>query len=413
MMKSRLFKLFLLALAFGLALSMSARPANEDDQGKECRQPENNAKTPLEAIGVVPLPGAALNSSDIAFVDPGTERFYLADRSNNGVDIIDAENDTFAGRVVGFAGTPGTNGPGPNGVLVTPNRILFAGDGNATVQAADVDPASPDYLTIIKSVNVANGPCNTAVPNTCNRADEVGYDPKDHKVLAAVNAPTSGDKSATPYAALIDANTYATVFVTIPNITTTANGGGLEQPLWDGELGVFFLTVPSVGPASGSGEIAVINPKTGVVKKAYPTPGCSPTGEVLAPFQRLVVNCGNSAAVPPVNQLLILNATNGHLITTVPGVSSDELWFNPGDDLVYATSTPNLWAVDPQSGTVFQTINDPGGRNMAAFAENNHVFTPVRAAAGDQCTKYGVGTAAAPVGCVAVFAHHETEGGEE
>jgi hypothetical protein len=411
-MKSKVTGCLLFGLVLVLAVTISARPdgRDRDDRDRdreECRDVEHNATTPLEAIGVIPVPGAAVTSTDIAWVDPGTERLYFSDRSNKGVDVINAENDTFVGRVSGFAGNVGvTNGSGPGGVLVTPDRKLFAGDGNTKVEEADVDPTSADYLKIIKSFDLSTG--QSCAP-TCGRADEVGYDPKDHKVLAAIDGPTVKGNPGAPYAALIDANTGAVKFVTIPNITA---GGGLEQPLWDGELGVFFLTVPSVddpvtNKPTGHGEIALINPNTAVVTgsytKAFATAGCGPTGEVLAPYQRLVTNCGGN--------LLILNATNGNLITTVKGVSSDELWFNPGDDLVYATNSPNLYAVDPKSGTVFQTINDPGGRNMAAFAENNHVFTPVRAAAGDQCTQFGVGTATTPTGCVAVFAHREAEGG--
>jgi hypothetical protein len=107
------------------------------------------------------------------------------------------------------------------------------------------------------------------------------------------------------------------------------------------------------------------------------------------------VECGGN--------LVILNAHTGNIITTVPGVPADELWFNPGDDLVYAANSNMLKVVDPQTGAVVQSLSDVGGRNQAAFAENNHVFTPVRAGTGDQCSQFGfVGT-----GCVAVFAHAE------
>ena len=166
------------------------------------------------------IPGNPLLSTDIAWVDPGTERFYLADRSNFGVDIIDAENDVFVNRVVGFAGPSGPNGSGPGGVLVTPSRKHWAGDGNTTVQVADVDPKSPDYLKIIKSVNLAIPACDAH----CNRADELGYDPKNHKILAAIDQPTSAaGADIAPYAALINANTYQVQIVQIPNIDP---GGG-------------------------------------------------------------------------------------------------------------------------------------------------------------------------------------------
>ena len=49
------------------------------------------AKPTVSLIGVIAMPGNPLVSVDIAWIDPGTKRFYLADRSNFGVDIIDAE----------------------------------------------------------------------------------------------------------------------------------------------------------------------------------------------------------------------------------------------------------------------------------------------------------------------------------
>jgi len=397
-MKSKVTGSLLFGLAFLLTLTISARPDGRDQDDRDRDQ--------LEAIGVIPIPDNPLNSTDIAWVDPGTERFYFADRSNKGVDIIDAENDTYVGRVSGFAGNVGvTNGSGPGGVLVTPDRKLWAGDGNTKVQVADVDPASPFYLKIIQTVDVSTKACGS----NCNRADEIGYDPKDHKILAAIDQPRSpkdATKRIEPYAALIDANTFGVQIVDIPNITA---GGGLEQPLWDGDPRVrrFFLTVPNVndpvtGKPLGRGEIALINPSTGVIKKAYSVGDCNPSGEVLAPHHTLVVECGN------VNSLIYLNARTGEIIgPATPNVPADELWFNPGDDLIYAANndTNVLNVVDPQTHKVIQSLSDVSGRNEAAFAENNHVFTPVRAGAGDQCTNFGFPA----TGCVAVFAHVERE----
>ncbi len=314
------------------------------------------------------------------------------------MDIIDAENDTFVNRVLGFTGVNATLGNGPDGVLVTPGRKLWAGDGNATVQVADVDPGSPNYLHIIKSVNVGIAACG----KNCNRADELGFDPKDHMILAAIDRPrsaTDATKRIAPYAALIDANApYDDVrIVPIPDIVPS---GGLEQPLWDGELGVFFLTVPQVNTPKGvMGEIALINPNTNppVVENAYLTGSCGPSGIVLAPFQRLVVECGGD--------IVFMNAHAGKIISTIKNVPADELWFNPGDDLVYAANNDvnALNVINPETRTLIQTIPDVGGRNQAAFAENNHVFTPVRTGSGDQCSQFGF----PGVACVAVFAHED------
>ena len=141
-MKLKKFAGCVLFLALGVVLtsSVSARAGEGGDNCKDSDHHEHNAKTPVGLVGVIPVPGNPITSADIAWVDPGTERYYFADRSNSGVDIIDAEQDVWVGRVTGMAGpmpsgggTDKTNGPGPNGVLVTPNRKLWAGDGNSTV----------------------------------------------------------------------------------------------------------------------------------------------------------------------------------------------------------------------------------------------------------------------------------------
>src|SRR5437899_618898 len=178
--------------------SVSARAGEGKDDCKESEHQDHNGKTPVGLVGVIPVPGNPITSADIAWVDPGTERYYLADRSNFGVDIIDAEQNFFVGRVTGMAGpltsgggTATTNGPGPNGVLVTPNGKLWAGDGNSTVQVADVNPDSSNYLKIIGSASTAISACDDGTHHYCGRADELGYDPKDHIILVANNAPLS------------------------------------------------------------------------------------------------------------------------------------------------------------------------------------------------------------------------------
>ena len=95
-------------------------------------------------------------------MDPGTESYYLADRSNAGIDIINAETNFFAGRVTGLVGVVGAqdgssvnNGSGPNGVVVTPKRRAWLGDGNDTLRVADVDPDSATFQNILASINIA------------------------------------------------------------------------------------------------------------------------------------------------------------------------------------------------------------------------------------------------------------------
>ena len=445
-MHARMVRWLLVALVVVVPLTIRA---DGDDRGgrdaRDCQDSdhhEHNVSTPVRLLGVIPVPGAPIMSTDIGWVDPGTERFYLADRSNFGVDIIDAEDNFFVDRVGGMAGpkpsgggTSTTNGPGPNGVLVTPNRRLWAGDGNSTVQVADVDPASPDYLKILASVNTAIATCDTNMPpgnpasmtgHWCGRADELGYDAKDRLILVANNAPLSPTMicptptnpaahcPVDPYASLIDARTY-----TVLGHIKFKGAGGLEQPLWDANLRRFWITVP--GPAGGTPMIARIDPTKLPLKvdKSFMldcqaltgTASATITGIALGPFQHLLVSaCGFP---------IILSALTGHVFNVVTQVGGgDEVWYNAGDNRFYVTAADtttlvqSLGAIDAETSTWLQNVEDVRGRNPAAFGENNEVFTAVTAPAPptvedprSPCVQFGlVGR-----GCIAVFGHTDDE----
>jgi len=441
-MNARKLGSLLTGLALALPLVIEAdrsgdQKERENRHDRDCRDNEHHdhdVKTPVGLIGVITVPGNPITSSDIAWVDPGTERYYLADRSNLGVDILDAENDIYVGRVTGMAGplpsgggTTSTNGPGPNGVLVTPNRHLWAGDGNSTVEVADVDPNSITYLSILKSVSTAIPACDTgaATGHYCGRADELGYDPKDHVILVANNAPLSPSAlcptmtnpnahcAVDPYATFVSADQPYAVLGHI----VYKGAGGLEQPLWDAELQRFWITVP--GPTGGNPEVDRVDPVSMRVDKTYPldcasltgAASASSTGIALAPFQHLLVSaCGFP---------IILNALSGHVYTVIRQVGGgDEVWHNPGDGRFYVTGPLNsvsggvqqLGVIDAETSTWLQNIPDVRGKNPAAFAETNHIFTVVQITAAiaanpstdnSVCTTFGFrGT-----GCIALFTH--------
>src|SRR5882672_5505185 len=278
------------SLAVVLTLSVADRPALD----AQSRQPD--VKSPIRLLGVIPLPGNPLVTSDIIRVDPGTKRLYVTNRSNFGIDIIDAENNLFVGRITGFAGpetsrgdpianatAPPPNGEGPSGVLVTPDRKVWAGDGNSIVRVADVDPGSPTYLRIIQSISTAMPDCGAR----CDRADEIAYDPADHIIAVANNQPltaaaTTPPAPANPYATFINADTYKVLgHITFEGAT------GLEQPLWVPEQRRFFITVTGYrnngGSNGGFGEIAVIDPKSMKVEKSFKPGMCHPSAEALGP----------------------------------------------------------------------------------------------------------------------------------
>src|SRR6516162_2682156 len=56
----------------------------------------------LRQIGTMSIPGEALDSFDISFVDQKTNRYFLADRSNKAIDVFDVKGSAFIGRATGF-----------------------------------------------------------------------------------------------------------------------------------------------------------------------------------------------------------------------------------------------------------------------------------------------------------------------
>lgn len=451
-MKAKAFSHVFFVSILALALAVSARPDGRDGNGKdrdrdgkdrdsheqECRDSEHHdheLNTPVGLGGVISVPGTPLVSTDISWVDPGTEKLYLADRSNFGVDVIDIETNTWLGRIGGFVG-PNTppphmpappNGQGPNGVVVTPGRLLFAGDGNSNLQVADVDPSNlSTYLKIIQTISTADPECDSGSVHQCNRADEVGWDERDKIIMVANDAPTHGTLAVSPYASFyqeVNPTTY-----TFLGRVFFPGAGGLEQPVWDPETRRFLVTVP--GTASQKPGVAVIDPHHLVTPL---TPqyliDCAglgfagqfgATGEVLGPFQHLLVSaCGNP---------IILDALTGHVIKVITQVGGgDEVAFNSGDGRFYVTSTDKsggplngttvLGVIDAETSTWLQNFPDPGGKAPEAFAENNHIFTTIQissAVAGppysgtiandtSTCALFGMKGR----GCIAVFAHGE------
>ena len=108
-------------------------------------QAENNG--PVRLLSTIPVPVAATNTTggmyafDISFVDQSNQRYYLADRSNAAVDVVNAKTGKFVTQITAsppFAGvqlnTMGTavnnNISGPDGVTTDEKgNCLFAGDG--------------------------------------------------------------------------------------------------------------------------------------------------------------------------------------------------------------------------------------------------------------------------------------------
>ena len=194
-----------------------------------------------------PAPYANPASFDISWVDPVSQTYYLADKTNDGVDAIDGSTDTF-GSVIGAGSFVGSNtganavSPaqteacgrstgGPNGVLslsVDGSNQLWAADGvSAAKPVSNVKvftlstPTSGTLAATIGTAVKANG-----TTGTC-RADEMAYSP-EHRLFLVAN-----DVDSPPYISLISVHADPTEDAIVGQIRFPAAVGGIEQSVWD------------------------------------------------------------------------------------------------------------------------------------------------------------------------------------
>src|SRR5262245_22107404 len=118
----------------------------------------------------IEIPGMSLASFDISWIDSTTRTYYLADRSNAGVDVINTKDHTFVKRIGGFVGFRGKNNvSGPDGLVLVPDRReLWVGDGDSTVKVVDLQAGA-----VVAAISTGG----------TKRGDELDYDPVHHIIL--------------------------------------------------------------------------------------------------------------------------------------------------------------------------------------------------------------------------------------
>jgi hypothetical protein len=373
-----------LLLVVIIAVLMSSAVAVAEEQGPN--------RGPITLIATVPIPGSPLLAFDISWVDSATQLYYLADRSNAVIDVVDAKRDSFVRQIHGgFKGFTGSNDTsGPNGVVVA-GHWLFVTDAPSRVVTIDLRTD-----TIVGEV-FTKGAADL-------RADELAYDPQDGLLLVVNNADSP------PFATLVQVDTrtgHLTLGAQIPLPEAT---NGAEQPVWDRQTRRFYLSIPEVNGPGGTGPdgaVARINPKTATVETMFPVKLCQPAGLTLGPRHDLLLGCsvpfdtaGNpwtatdTSSAAPIS--VIMDAGTGKIDRNVPGVSgSDEVWFNPGDGHYYLAARANpggpvLGVIDADRQILRQvvpTFNTPlssppprgTAHSVAVNPHNNHVFVPLPA----------------------------------
>jgi hypothetical protein len=332
-----------------------------------------------------------MTSFDISWVDAGTQRYYLADRSNRAVDVVDARTNSFVKQIHGgFAGSSGNNDTsGPNGVVVS-GHWLFVTDYPSRIVTIDLNT---DQVV------------SSASSGGINRLDELAYDPEDSIILAVNNADDP------PFATLFDVDRNTGALTLRKRIDFPDATNGAEQPQWHAGTGRFYISIPQVGANVQDGAVKRIHPRTGVIEASYPVKFCQPAGLTVGPNMDLLIGCsvafdeaGNpwkrdaTGAAPAAHAIsVIIDARDGSIDKNVVGVGgNDEVWYNAGDGRYYLAArnqpggatpgnpdfSPVLGVIDARKMTLDQvvpTVNQAPGsaHSVAVDPHNNHALVPL------------------------------------
>ena len=403
-----------------------------------CTGPGAPTTTQTECLTAVQIPGQPLRSFDISWVDPDRAEYYLGDRSNAGIDIIDTKSNTFKRTIPGFVGivltgtgTVNSNKSGPDGV-VSHGRWLYAGDGDSTLKVIDL-----------------NAPTASAIKQTIStegttRLDEMALTTDGTLLLGANNAEDP------PFGTLFEANgdnsTSAAKIITKitvdPSIIPSGLGLSIEQPTWEPKTARFYVSIPQINDPKGcvpfsagstqcNGGMLVIDPTTVSAPTATlgafdPTTNtgvvtlnqCGPNGATVGPHANLLLGC-TPANQPSNTSTLVINAETKNFANIGGITGSDEVWFNAGDKRYYTGSsannvggitTPVLGVIDGTSVLIETIPQGSGSHSVAADCKRNTIFVPQVApvsvvGTGGDTTGVSALICGSMTGCVAVYIH--------
>ena len=307
----------LVLVALGWLLSACGRPD---------AQPTN---TPVLAIS-----GKA-GSFDNIEINQATHRLYVADRTDQGVDVFDISK--ARAKYLGSIALPSS----PNGLAVAPDHArLYVGTAAGSVEVIDINPDSPALETVIAEVQTGG-----------KSADLLDYGAARNRLYVSNGAEgmiTSID---------LDTNAIKAHF----NI-----GYPLEQPRFDPADGMVYVTSPTADA------LFQIDPNDGLVKNKSTLGGCYPTGMAINPS-------ANSALIACKNSVLSWNlrTRQSEKFTQVAG----------GDVVNYAARSDQFFVGAPHQGVVgvfggnpiafISAVATDGRGNSAVYDEaNDLVYSP-------------------------------------
>jgi len=320
-------------------------------------------QTPLFTAPVL-VKGSPTNHSsfDVSWNDNSTQRYYLADRTNNAIDMVDSATDTFLGFIgkghySGARPCPGRPNDGrhcagPNGVVTDNLGHVWAGDGDGNIIEAD---ATKPGTAIIRSIPTGGK----------FRVDEMAYDPADRILMV------SNDGDSPPFLTFI----RVTDGSVLGHYVYPIEQDGMEQPAWVRQTGLFYQNVP--GPRN---RIDVFDPH-GLPNpvKSFPVEctggllGLTVSGLSVGPNGRLMTVCGSvgGASIDP---------RTGRIQKIVPeGGDADEVWYDPGSNNYYFSRNASNGGVAVVNAAAEKFVVNIllASHSVAVNAKNQHIFVPV------------------------------------
>jgi hypothetical protein len=436
----------------GPVLLVAMSLATTDSSLAACMGPGAPTTTQTKCVTGVLIPGNPLRSFDISWVNPDRAEYYLADRANAGITIVDTRTLKWKRTIGGFVGIIPTNPmlpvnnnlSGPDGVT-THGRWLYAGDGNSTLKVIDLDNS-------VKPIQ------QTIPTGGTTRLDEMALTTDGKLLLAANNAEDP------PFGTLFKANGDAATsnVFKITKITVDATiivpgfGQSIEQPAWDPKTQRFYTSIPwiannppgcnansNIGAVTCDGGLLVTDPfhppaspqglfdqatGTGVI----PLHACGPNGATVGVHDNLMLGCNPGNNGSNVTTLVINAKTHNYAnIGLITG--ADEVWFNSGDRRYYLGASKNckdftkgpcptaaqqsavLGVIDKTSVLIETIPQSSNSHSVAADSKRNLIFVPQVATGvvgGDTNTTPGTGNptvgqliCGTTAGCIAVYKH--------
>jgi hypothetical protein len=310
-----------------------------------------NNEPEFSQLGHVVVPGVPLVSFDISWVDTVINEYFLADRSNNTIDVLLMQSpppvfqikptgiNAFAGNVTCPDGSVNICA-GPDGVitLLDPGNIvgreLWVGDGPT------INPVCPFGMPTCSTVKVfaGNAALLTHVISTGGafRADELCFAPPKGEARPNGVVVIANDADIPPFLSFIP-TTGPFAYQVVKKIGIPVATNGIEQCQYDPDTDKFYVNIPEVnGPGDDSVDGAVFsyNPTTMTQVKAFDidVADCAgPQGMAIGPrpgHHDILLGCN---AKSPGDGFKTILVDNGHFIPEfvyTDAGGADEVWFD-------------------------------------------------------------------------------------